>query len=192
MTLCFAKAIPLSPCHHGQLADSQLSMPVTWAGCCWSNVSCLAKSYNKNSNISRTLVRNKIVDHSDVVGALRCSNYIFILDFTSGFKGFGKDSRKTVWESFKCWDLVWLILETWRYIKQLCMRSFLKISQINTHTATIMQKTHFYSQERKKFWLLKMQSRLSHAVGPQCTLGHAHLRWGVESMHQFLYRLFQK
>ena len=149
MTLCFAKAIPLSPCHHGQLADSQLSMPVTWAGCCWSNVSCLAKSYNKNSNISRTLVRNKIDDHSDVVGALRCSNYIFILDFTSGFKGFGKDSRKTVWESFKCWDLVPLILETWRYIKQLCMRSFLKISQINTHTATIMQKTHFYSQEKK-------------------------------------------
>ena len=46
----------------------------------------------------------------------RCSNYIFILDLTSGFKGFGKDSRKTVWESFKCWDLVRLMLKTWRYI----------------------------------------------------------------------------
>ena len=44
----------------------------------------------------------------------RCSNYIFILDLTSGFKGFGKDSRKTARGSFKCWDLVRLILETWR------------------------------------------------------------------------------
>ena len=71
------------------------------------------RNYRKISNIRRTLVGNKIVDHSDVVGA---SNYIFILDLTSGFKGFVKDSRKTVRESYKCWDLVRLILETWRYI----------------------------------------------------------------------------
>ena len=45
----------------------------------------------------------------------RCSNYIFVLDLTSGSKRFGKDSRKTVWESFKCWDLVRLISKTWRY-----------------------------------------------------------------------------
>ena len=45
----------------------------------------------------------------------RCSIYIFILDLTSGFKGFGNDSRKTSREFFKCWDLVRLILETWRY-----------------------------------------------------------------------------
>ena len=32
-------------------------------------------------------------------------------------KGFGKDSRKTVRESFKCWDLVRLILETWQYME---------------------------------------------------------------------------
>ena len=58
----------------------------------------------KTSNIRRTLV-----------GACRrCSNYIFILDLTSGFNGFGKDTRKTVRESFKCWDLVRLILETRR------------------------------------------------------------------------------
>ena len=44
--------------------------------------------------------------------------YIFILDLlTSGFKVFGKDSHKTVRESFKCWDLVRLILDTWRYIR---------------------------------------------------------------------------
>ena len=47
----------------------------------------------------------------------RRSNYIFILDLTSGFKGFSKDSRKTVRESFKCWHLVRLILGTWRYIQ---------------------------------------------------------------------------
>ena len=29
--------------------------------------------------------------------------------------GFGKDSRKRVRESFKCWDLVRVILETWWY-----------------------------------------------------------------------------
>ena len=46
----------------------------------------------------------------------RCSNYIFILDLASDFKGFGKDSRKVVRDSFKCWDLVRLILETWRYM----------------------------------------------------------------------------
>ena len=59
----------VSPCQHGQLADSHLSVPVTWTGCFWSNVGCLAKSYCKTSNIRRTLVGNKIVDHSDVVGA---------------------------------------------------------------------------------------------------------------------------
>ena len=52
--------------------------------------------YRKVSNIRRTLVGNKIVDHSDV------DHYIFILDWTSGVKGFGKDSRKTVRDSFKC------------------------------------------------------------------------------------------
>ena len=56
----------------------------------------------KISNTRRTLV-----------GACRrCSNYIFIPDLTSGFGEFGKDSRKTVWESFKRLDLVRLILET--------------------------------------------------------------------------------
>ena len=33
----------------------------------------------QSSNISRIFVRNKSVDHSDVVGASRCSNYIFII-----------------------------------------------------------------------------------------------------------------
>ena len=42
-----------------------------------------------------------------------CSNYIFILDLTPGFKGLDKDDRKTRGESFKFCDLVRLILEIW-------------------------------------------------------------------------------
>ena len=37
---------------------------------------------------------NKIVDHSDVVGASWTSNYFFIFDFTPGVNGLGKDSCK--------------------------------------------------------------------------------------------------
>ena len=80
--------------------------------------------YRKTSNVRCNLVGNKIVDHSDVVRSIacrRCSNYIFILDLTSGFNGFGKDSHKTVQESLNCWDLVQLILETWRYVPLLSL-----------------------------------------------------------------------
>ena len=69
----------------------------------------------------------------------RCSNYIFILDLTSGFKGFGKDSRKTVQESFECWDSVRLILETWRQV-MLGKLSVLAISyQIWADGPTLLQ-----------------------------------------------------
>ena len=67
--------------------------------------------YHKVSNIRRTLVGNKIVDHSDVVGA---SNYIFILNLTPGLNGLGKENYKMRREAFKSWDLVGLILETLR------------------------------------------------------------------------------
>ena len=53
------------------------------------------------SNISGTVVGNKIVDHSDVVGAAP----------TPGFIGLGKDNCKTRRETFKFGDLVRLILE---------------------------------------------------------------------------------
>ena len=65
--------------------------------------------YRKTSNIRRTLVGKKIVDHSDVVGASpvgAAPTTSSFLDLTSGFKGFGKESRKTVREFFMCWDLV--------------------------------------------------------------------------------------
>ena len=45
----------------------------------------------------------------------RCSNYIFILDWTPGFNGLVKDNCKTRREIFKFWDLLWLILEVWPY-----------------------------------------------------------------------------
>ena len=53
---------------------------------------------------------------SHTTACRRCSNYIFILDLTPGFKGLGKDDFKTRWESFKFWYLVRLILEILRYI----------------------------------------------------------------------------
>ena len=45
-----------------------------------------------------------------------CSNYIFILDITPGFNRLHKDNCKARGETFKFWDLVHLILETWQYI----------------------------------------------------------------------------
>ena len=66
----------------------------------------------KTSNIRHTLLGNKIVDHSDVVGA--CSNYIFIFDLIPDLNGLGKDNSKARQETFKVWDLVRLILDIWR------------------------------------------------------------------------------
>ena len=66
-------------------------------------------SYLQTSNISHTLVGNKIVHHSNVVGAITrrcCSNYIFILDLTPGLNGLGRDNCKARQETFKCWDFV--------------------------------------------------------------------------------------
>ena len=61
---------------------------------------CLAlNNYRRVSNIRRTLVRNKIVDHWDVVGA---SPIGFILDLTPGFIGLCKDNCKTRRET-KVW-----------------------------------------------------------------------------------------
>ena len=83
---------------------------------------CNIWTYCHTSNIRLTLVGDKIIDHSDVVGASpfgaapttssfsnyhwHCSNYIFILDLTSGFNGLDKDNCKTKWETFQFWDLV--------------------------------------------------------------------------------------
>ena len=64
-------------------------------------------NYRKTSNVSRTLVGNKIVDNSDVVGASpvgAAPNYIVILNLTPGFNGLGKDHCKRRQEIFKFGD----------------------------------------------------------------------------------------
>ena len=68
--------------------------------------------YRKVSNIRRTLVGNKFVDHSDVVGA----SPVFILNLTRGFNGSDKDNCKTRRETFMFGDWAHLILENWRYM----------------------------------------------------------------------------
>ena len=72
------------------------------------------------SNIGHTFLGNKIVYHSDVAGAAptgrRCSNYIFIIDLASGFNRLCKNCCKTRRETFKLWEVVPLILETWWYV----------------------------------------------------------------------------
>ena len=57
------------------------------------------------SNISCTLVDNKIIDHSD--GQQRRSALLqYIFNLKSGFNGLGKDKCKTRWETFEFWNLV--------------------------------------------------------------------------------------
>ena len=72
-----------------------------------------------NSNISHTLVGNRLRDHSDVscsrsIACRHCSNYsyIFILDLTSDFNRSGKD--KSARQDNKFWDWFCLILEVLR------------------------------------------------------------------------------
>ena len=61
---------------------------------------CFQGSNNQHRptfDIRRTLVGNRIIDHSDV---------IFILNLTPGFDGLGKDNCKARREIFKFWHLV--------------------------------------------------------------------------------------
>ena len=62
----------------------------------------------------QNLVGNKIADHSDVAGASRCSNYIYILHLTPGFNWLVKDNCKTRQKTFKFWDLERVVLDVWR------------------------------------------------------------------------------
>ena len=75
--------------------------------------------YRQVSNIRRILVGNKIVDHSDVVGASPVGAAPTASSFSTWHLA-PRDSAKTAprqYENlFKCWDLVRLILETWRYV----------------------------------------------------------------------------
>ena len=70
-----------------------------------------AVKYHQTSNISYTLVGSKIIDPS--CACWRCSNYNFVLDWTHGFNGLGKDNCKMKRETFKFGDLIRFILEVW-------------------------------------------------------------------------------
>ena len=77
--------------------------------------------YRQTSNISGTLVGNKIDDRSNVVGALpvgtaQTTMYIFVLDLSPAFNGLDKDNCKTRRETFKFRELVRHILDIWGYI----------------------------------------------------------------------------
>ena len=71
--------------------------------------------YCKVSNISRTLVGNKLVESlrcSWSIACRHCSNYIFMIDLTPGCKWLGKDNGNMRQESFQLWDYVRLILKS--------------------------------------------------------------------------------
>ena len=73
---------------------------------------------------TRNLVAIKVVRHAGQwncwslrcswsIACRHCSNYIFIVNLTPGFNRLHKDNCKMRWETFKFWDLVWLILQIW-------------------------------------------------------------------------------
>ena len=75
--------------------------------------------YPQTSDIRCTLVGNKMVDHSDVVGAapaIAASTTSSFFNLTPGLNGLGKDNCKTRRETLKFLDLVHLTLEVWQYI----------------------------------------------------------------------------
>ena len=73
--------------------------------------------YRKISNIRHALVGNKIVHHSDVVGASPVIAAPTASSFsTQHMASIDWDKGETRRETFKFWDLVHLILDIWRCI----------------------------------------------------------------------------
>ena len=72
----------------------------------------LKVNYHQTSNISHALIGNKIVDHSDVVGASPVGAAPTASSFLRpGFNILHKDNYKMGRETFEIWDLVWLLLD---------------------------------------------------------------------------------
>ena len=90
---------------------------------------------------------NKIVDHSDEVGAspVGAAPHIFILDSTPGFNRLHKDNCKTRWETFKFWDLVCLILEIWWYTNSYYINNVFGIQVVsrNLHDVLVPISSQF-------------------------------------------------
>ena len=60
------------------------------------------------------ILRNAIVPRPVMVTQMYLEHRLLaILDLTPGFNGLGRDNCKTRRETFKCWNLVCLILKVW-------------------------------------------------------------------------------
>ena len=90
------------------------------------------KTYN---DIGHTVIGNKLVDYSDVIGAspVGADPAIFILDSTFGFIGSGKDNGKTRQETFQFWYLVRPLSEVWQYVLYVCFISFYVYISLQKH-----------------------------------------------------------
>ena len=82
----------------------------------YSGEKYVSQQYCQTYNISCTLVSNKIVDHSDVVGASPVGTAPTTSSFSTkhrlqciGQRQLQDKTRR--WETFEFWDLVWLLLE---------------------------------------------------------------------------------
>ena len=112
-----------------KLLSSAVVTPVKYE-CGWNNLTCtfarskilLTEKLTNRALVTPTPVAywgQKVTD-TILLAAFssacrRCSNYIFILNLTSGFSGLDKDNCKMRRETFKFGDLVHLILEVWQY-----------------------------------------------------------------------------
>ena len=74
---------------------------------------------------------NKIIDHSDEVGALLTSNYSFILDLTPGFNWLGKCNCKTRWETFKLLGFGATYIKNFTLFKSTTLSQIFKITVIS-------------------------------------------------------------
>ena len=92
------------------------------------------------------------------IACRRCSNYIFILNLTSGFNGLGKDNYQMRREAFKFRDLVRLILETLSKCIAVkgsrgCIHLWLSVSTVSRsyEFSGVIHVTPFHRPFRKAF-----------------------------------------
>ena len=75
------------------------------------------KKLHQAFNTSRILVRNKIIDHSEKVGAEPMLLQLHLHSrLNTWFQGIGQRRLQDETRKNKFWDLVWFILEVWRYM----------------------------------------------------------------------------
>ena len=121
-------------------------------------------TYHRTSNISRTLVGNKIVDHSDWrIACRRCSTYIFIPDWTSGFNILRKDNRRD--EK----PLIFSYFQNYMSITLgfFCSILFLVISERQNEWATFSRRHfHMHFLNENVYSLLRFHTSLFPCKGP--------------------------